>query len=117
MIVPGHCILSFVLGESHSHAWLSSLLDRLRRCITDDEETATRELVLDTCHTYLSRLQKSKNEKDLYLGPIAVNAAILDDTSLFAKTVKKMKETLEPEYYRKLGESIDIQEPVVEEHE
>ncbi|KAL8938341.1 MAG: hypothetical protein Q9216_003942 [Gyalolechia sp. 2 TL-2023] len=62
-------------------------------------------------------MHEGRQDRDLYLGPAAVNAAFLEDVSLFSKTVKKAAGTFEKEYYCALGEFINIQKPVVQEHD
>ncbi|KAL9005009.1 MAG: hypothetical protein Q9188_002190 [Gyalolechia gomerana] len=104
-------------GRQYTHGYLGCLMERLRGCMKKAKDSRMRSLLLQICHGQLSQVHESEQNRDLYLGPIAVNAALLKEASLFGKTVRKIAGTLEEEYYCAFGELIDIQNPVVLEHD
>lgn len=111
--------MSFLLSTNYSHKDLDRLLRRHEEHLKKKSDDANlRGLMLQICHSSLSRNYESDDARDLYLGPVAVHAAFMGDTSLFTETVKQIARGFEKEYYYALGELIDPQEdPVVQEHE
>ena len=117
IIGPSRFIMSFLLGSHHSHKDLEHLMTRLREIIKKDNDTELRGLLLQICHSSLSQTYKSNEDRDLYLGPVAVIAAFLRDASLFTKIVKQTAGSFEKDYYCALGELICLQGLAVQEHE
>ncbi|KAL8943294.1 MAG: hypothetical protein Q9211_001041 [Gyalolechia sp. 1 TL-2023] len=118
VIIPNDCILSFLLDGNYSHRNLDHLMGRIRGAIKGAENPKMRGLLLQICRISLSQeVSQGRKDEDLYLGPVAVSAAFLGDASLFSKTVKKITGTCGREHYCALGELIDIQNPVVQEHD
>ena len=117
IIVPSRFIMSFLLGRHHTHKALDQLMGRLREIIKKDDDTKLRGLLLQICRSSLSQKYKSDEDRDLHLGPVAVNAAFLRDASLFTKVVKQIAGSFEKDCCCALGELICLQGLVVQEHE
>ena len=117
IIVPSPSIMSFLLGTHHSYKALDKLMGRLREIIEKDDDTKLRGLLLQICRSSLSSELKSEEDRDLYLGPVAVYAAFLGDASLFTKVVKQIARSFEKDCCCALGELICLQNLVVQEHE
>lgn len=116
-MVPSQFVMSFLFGGRYSHTALDQLMGRLRATIEKDNDPKSRGLLLQICHSSLSRNYTSGKERDLYLGPVAVHAAFLGDASLFTKVVEQIEESFEKDYYCALGELICLQDLVVQEKE
>lgn len=117
IIVPDYFIMLFLLGRSYSHQALDQLMGRLRETTKKDDAKKLRGMLLQICRSSLSQTYKSDEARNLYLGPVAVNAAFLRDASLFAKVVEQIPGSLEKDCYRALGELICLQSLAVQEHE
>lgn len=111
--------MSFLLSRNYSHEDLHRLLIRLEEHLKKkSDDPKLPGLMLQICHNSLSRNYESEDARDLYLGPVAVNAASMGDPSLFTETVTQTAGAFEKKYYYALGELVDPQEdPVVQEHE
>ena len=110
IIVPSRFIMSFLLGSHHSHKDLYRLTWKLREHIKKDDATNLRGILLQVCRSSLSLKYRSDKERDLYLGPVAVNAVFLRDASLFSKVVRQITGRFQKDYYRALGELICLQD-------
>ena len=118
VIVPSRFSASFLLGKDYPHKNLDWLMRRIEDHMkTKGENKNLCGLVLQICHSSLSRRYESDNARDLYLGPVAVHAALMRDASLFNKAVRLTARGFEKDYYCALGELICLQDLVVQENE
>ena len=112
-MVPSHSITSFLLGKADNHYSLNQLMKRLRK----NKSSTSRDILSQCCRRSLFGKYQKHEDKDRVLGPVAVNALILKDSSLFTKAIQQMTVTFESGYYFDLGRLICLDELVVEEHE
>ncbi|KAL9628082.1 MAG: hypothetical protein Q9164_007397, partial [Protoblastenia rupestris] len=118
IIVPSLIIMWFLLGMHYSHKDLDRLMRRLKeRLEKKGDDMNLRGLVLEICHSSLTRNYESDEVRDLYMGPVAVIAAFMQDASLFTETVKQTARGFEKNYYYALGEVICLEDHAVLEHE
>ena len=80
-----------------------------------NDDPTSQELLAQICLGVLSA--KGVEDRDLYLGPIAVTAVFIEDASLFNKTIEQTERGFDQESYSELGELICLQNLVVSEDE
>ena len=117
IIVPKALVMWFLLGNRYSYQALDKMMGRLREITTDHHATNLRGMLLQICEGSLCENYKSNEDRNLYLGPVAVTAAFLRDAPLFTKVVEQISGSCEKDCYRTLGELICLQNLGVQEQE
>ena len=118
IVIPKDNIMSLLLGKSASLSGFKRLIDELiRRLKQERDEAFSRELLVQICQSSLSAQYGSDEEKDRFLGPIAVAAVQMCDASLFTKIVQQTSRGFDTNSYSMLGELICLEDPIVSENE
>ena len=117
IIVPKNFIMTFLLGNQYSYQALEKMIGRLREFTTNHDATNLSALLLQICRSSLCQRYKSNEERNLYLGPVAVTAAFLRDAPLFTKVAEQISGSCEKKCYDELGGLICLQSPAVQEEE
>lgn len=119
IIVPKRDIRSFLLGRAAAHDGIERLVNSiLKQCVEKKSDVpASTELLLQICHSSLSKKYESEEPKDHCLGPVAVAAVFMRDASIFAKVVEQTALGFHKNSYSKLGELICLQDLFVSEDE
>lgn len=88
ILVPKGFVMWFLLGKNASQDDLKRLIARLKeRMEMQNGDPTSQELLAQICHSVLSA--KGVEDRDAYLGPIAVVAVFMKDASLFTKTIEQ----------------------------
>lgn len=116
ILVPKDTLSSFLLGMSASLDNQKRLIERLKqRMKRVNDDPPSRELLLQICKNVLWAHYTSDKHQDLHLGPIAVTAVLLQEASLFAKTIERTTGGFDEASYAALGEIVCLQDLVVSE--
>ncbi|KAL8686814.1 MAG: hypothetical protein Q9218_006846 [Villophora microphyllina] len=109
--------VSTAAGSNYTHSSLNWLMATLRGIVEAANDPDMRGLLLQACQSALARRDTSDEDRDLYLGPIAVNAAFLEDSSLFSTATTLLKGSFNKGDYSALGALICLQNLVVQEND
>ena len=81
-------------------------------------DSSAKGLLLQICQSALSNaVYKSGESRDFYMGPVAVTAVFMRNSSLFAKAVQRTAKRFDKDSYSTLGELICLQDSVISEDE
>ncbi|KAI9894349.1 MAG: hypothetical protein M1814_003105 [Vezdaea aestivalis] len=110
-IVPCFQIHQFLPGKDYSHEALYQLLRNLQTNLENKGDVKTLESLIFRLHIISScRNYSNTDQKDLYLVPVAVVAALVEKRYYFSDAVEKLTKSFHNTYYSALGELINLRD-------
>ncbi|MCJ1243689.1 hypothetical protein MMC30_000886 [Trapelia coarctata] len=116
LIVWKATVTNFLLGGNHSLDDFRNFLKRLQeRFKMRNEDSDTRELMVQTCRKHLKRSYHDDGTRDLFLGPIAIAAIVMADQDLFRNSVRLVTNGFDVSTFFGFGELVCFLKPVFPE--
>jgi hypothetical protein len=116
LIVLNDEVTRCLLGYRYTSVDFKTLLQRLQEGLQTRNSTLDmRWAIIQTCEYHLTRKYENNKSKDMFMGPIAIAAIVVEDANLFRRAVRSVKNGFDIDTFSTLGELICFDKPVVEE--
>ena len=103
-------VTEFLLGNNHSVGRFREFLNRLHELfIRRNDNTAIRELIVQSCEVHLAKQYPTPETKDSFLGHIATAALKISDQGLFKNAIRSTATVLHEDVFFTLGEALHAQ--------